>query len=71
MADASMNKKFHDPLTYRHPRSMEDAFGPYERNNLHHKEEKLPGDSVQDKITIFISALIALAVVAFTIKSAT
>jgi hypothetical protein len=71
MADASMKKKFHDPLTYRYPRSMEEAFGPYERDNLYHKEDKLPGESAQDKIAILVSAIIALTVVAFTIKSAT
>lgn len=23
--------KPHDPITYRHPRTLEEAFGPYER----------------------------------------
>jgi hypothetical protein len=70
MADASMKKKFHDPLTYRHPRSMQEAFGPYERDNLFAKDDVKPGDSKQDKVTLLISAIIAFMVLAFAIKSA-
>lgn len=64
-----MKKKFHDPLTYRHPRSLEEAFGPYERGNLYTKDELRQHNAAEEKLTAIISAIIAFVVIVFAIKT--
>lgn len=49
----------YDPLTYRYPRTMEEAFGPYATLTIKEDEQM----DYQDKIVVIASALAFVAVV--------
>ena len=56
----------YDPLTYRHPRTMEQAFGPCTDHVLYPTEEE-PKMDIQDKIVMaasFIAAIVCAIVIA-------
>lgn len=58
----------YDPLTYRHPRTMQEAFGPNTDHTLHPMEEEKTPMSTQDKIIMAVSgiaAVICAIVIAF------
>jgi len=67
MADDTM-KKYRDPLTYRHPRTLIEAFGPYEGGNLQEPEDR--ARAKHDSITTFVSFIAAVLVVIFAVKAA-
>lgn len=50
-----------DPITYRHPRSMVEAFGPYEGRGLYSKPEPMHRN---DKIALAACALGLVALLA-------
>jgi hypothetical protein len=56
-----MKKRF-DPLTYRHPRNLVQAFGPY----AHDSQIAEPVDPMpkEDRAVIIVCAIAALALVA-------
>lgn len=49
----------YDPLTYRYPRTMEEAFGPYATLTIKEDEQM----DYQDKVVVIASALAFVAVV--------
>ena len=49
-----------DKSTYRHPRTMKEAFGPYTSNQLDDGEYRRPLDK-HDKIVLYASLAAALA----------
>lgn len=56
----------YDPLTYRYPRTMEQAFGPCTNRVLYPIEEE-PKMDIQDKIVMaasFIAAIVCAIVIA-------
>jgi hypothetical protein len=57
--------KRYDPLTYRHPRTLEEAFGPYEGRYICEEDDGFPPMRTRDAIALYISAL-ALAYIIFT-----
>jgi hypothetical protein len=50
----------YDPLTYRYPRTMQEAFGPFTDNTLEPIQEEEHMD-IQDKIVMVASVLAAIA----------
>jgi len=51
-------KKPYDSLTYSHPRSLEQAFGPYERwGPVVEKDDDLPEMTLADTIFLYASVL--------------
>ena len=48
----------YDPLTYRYPRTMEQAFGPYAKLTIEEDEQM----DYQDKIVVIFCALASVAV---------
>lgn len=63
MDDDSMNNS-----TKRYPRTLEEAFGPYARGTLADPDERTRRKS--DRKAVIISAIAALFVIIFAIKSA-
>lgn len=51
-----------DTLTYVHPRTMEQAFGPGERGPLFEKEIDMPMDW-QDKIVLWLAPAVVIFLV--------
>lgn len=52
--------KPHDPITYRHPRTLEEAFGPYERwGPIADKDEDFPNITLGEAVLIYVSVLTA------------
>jgi hypothetical protein len=50
--------KPHDPITYRHPRTLEEAFGPYERwGPIVDKDEDFPDMTLGEAVLIYVSVL--------------
>ena len=47
-------RQYSDPLIYRAPRNLEQAFGPYERGNLHTGHEPIHS---HDRIVLAFSAI--------------
>lgn len=50
--------KPHDPITYRHPRTLEEAFGPYERWGPIVNEDE-PEMTLGEAVLIYASVLTA------------
>lgn len=57
---------YSDPLIYRAPRSLEQAFGPYERGNLHTGHDPIHS---HDRIVLAFSAATGLGFLAILILS--
>lgn len=49
------NKRIHDPLTYRYPRSLEDAFGDDQRSPVFEQDKQRMDPS--DKLVITVCGL--------------
>lgn len=62
-----MRCSVYDPLTYRYPRTMQQAFGPCTDNNLEPIQEEEIEMDIQDKIVMaasFIAAVVCAIVIA-------
>lgn len=46
----------YDPITYRYPRTMKEAFGPFTDNNLYPIEEEKKMDKI-DRIVCYVCAI--------------
>lgn len=52
-------KKPYDPLTYSHPRSLEQAFGPYERwGPVVYKDDDFPDMTLAEAILLYAGVLV-------------
>ena len=52
-------RKPYDPLTYSHPRSLEQAFGPYERwGPVVDKDEDFPDMTLAEAILLYAGVLV-------------
>ncbi len=53
-------KKPYDPLTYTHPRTLEAAFGPYERwGPIVEKDDDFPDMTLGEAVLTYASVLTA------------
>jgi len=50
----------HDLITYRHPRSLEEAFGPYERWGEIVEMDAQPEMDWEDKIVLWAAPVVAI-----------
>lgn len=63
-----MNRKY-DPITYCHPRTLEEAFGPGERGPLFEKDEPKPMDW-EDKLVLWLVPAVLLFIMLLLILEA-
>jgi hypothetical protein len=48
----------YDPITHRYPRTLEEAFGPYERGNIQEDDDGFPPMPLLDALLVYAGALL-------------